>query len=304
MNLPHIISKVLREPWLITEQKHHAILAALEGKLGGQFQTMEDRDDMGGDDSGRDEYREFQLANGGTLAVIPVHGVLGKHLSSLEMACGGCSLDTIQSQLKTVLGSPRITKVLLDINSPGGTYTGTPETASLIAEVNRAKPVLAFTDSDCCSGAYWLASQASAIYSTESAEIGSVGVRMILLDVTKQMEMEGVKVNAIYSGKYKLLGASFKPLEVDEREMLQAESDRIHTAFQAAIQRARGVAIADMQGQIYRGEEAAGVGMTDGLVEDFDDVMETMNMEDMPGEGKGLPTTDMQTPLGGAIVDP
>ena len=276
MNLPHIISKVLREPWLITEQKHHAILSALESKMAGDFEalSMDERDPDS--DSGRSDYREFQLLNGGTLAVIPVHGILGKHLSSLEMACGGCSLDTIQSQLKTALNSPRIAKVLLDINSPGGTYTGTPETAKLIAEVNAAKQVVAFTDSDCCSGAYWLASQASAIFSTESADIGSVGVRMVLLDVTRQLDQEGIKVNAIYSGKYKLLGASFKPLADDEREMLQAESDRIHGAFQDAIRANRAVAVADMQGQVYGGEEAAGYGLTDGLINSIDDAIEMM----------------------------
>ena len=276
MNLPHIIAKVLREPWLITEQKHHAILAALDGKMGGQFTTLRDSEDDERDDTGRDQYREFRLANGATVAVIPVHGILGKHLSSLEMACGGCSLDTIQSQLKTVMRSPRISKVLLDINSPGGTYVGTPETANLIAEVGKEKPVWAFTDSDCCSGALWLASQAGLFYSTESADIGSVGVRMILLDVTRQLEEEGIKVNAVFSGKYKLLGASFKPLEDDEREMLQAESDRIHGQFQAAILSNRAVAQADMQGQIYSGDEAAGIGMTDGVVGDLDDVLTMM----------------------------
>lgn len=275
MNIPHIIAKVLREPWLITEQKHHAILAALEGKMGGNFQTysMDERDPDS--DSGRGEYREFQ-STAGTVAVIPIHGVLGKHLSSLEMACGGCSLDTIQSQLKTVMRSPRISKVLLDINSPGGTVMGTPETARLIAEVAKEKPVWAFTDADCCSGALWLASQATNFYTTESADVGSVGVRMILLDVTRRMEEEGVKVNAIFSGKYKLLGASFKPLEDDEREMLQAESDRIHGQFQDAIRSNRAVAQADMQGQIYSGEEAAGIGMTDGVVNDLDDVLAMM----------------------------
>ncbi len=276
MNLPHIISKVLREPWLITEQRHHAIMAVLEGKLGGEFRTMQDYGDMEEDDSDRCDYREFQLGNGGTLAVIPIHGIVGKHLSSLEMACGGCSLDTIQSQLKTVASSSRITRVLLDINSPGGTVVGTPETAALVAKVNQSKPVWAFTDSDCCSAAYWIASQASAVYTAESSEIGSVGVRMVLLDVTRELEMEGIKVNAIYSGKYKLLGASFKQLEADERDMLQAESDRIHGDFMDAIRSNRSVEQSAMQGQIYSGEEAVGVSMSDGVVEDLDEVIDMM----------------------------
>ncbi len=273
MNLPHIIAKVTRQPWVITAEKHRAIMDVLDARIAGDFKALNyASDDSPEDDGDRDQYREFQTA-GGTIAVIPVHGILGKHLSSMEMACGGCSLDTLQSQLKTALSSPRISKVLLDINSPGGTVTGTPETARLIAAVAAVKPVWAFTDADCCSGAMWLASQCTRVYSTESAELGSVGVRMVLLDYTKQLEEEGVKVNAISSGKYKLLGASFKPLTDEERDMLQTESDRIHAQFQQAVTAVREVSIANLQGQIYRGEEAAGIGLTDGTVEDMDEVL-------------------------------
>lgn len=273
MNLPHIISKVTRQPWVITAEKHRAIMDVLGARIAGEFKAMDwDKEEDPSDDGDRDQYREFQTA-GGTIAVIPVHGILGKHLSSMEMACGGCSLDTLQAQLKTAQNSPRIAKILLDIHSPGGTVTGTPETARLIAAVNAVKPVWAFTDGDCCSGAMWLASQCASVYSTESAELGSVGVRMVLLDYTRQLEAEGVKVNAISSGKYKLLGASFKPLTDDEREMLQTESDRIHAEFQQAVNAVREVNIANLQGQIYRGEEAAGIGLTDGVVEDLDQVL-------------------------------
>lgn len=273
MNLPHIISKVTRQPWVITAEKHRAIMDVLDARIAGDFKALNyDESDGPEDDGDRDQYREFQTATG-TIAVIPVHGILGKHLSSMEMACGGCSLDTLQSQLKTALNSPRISKVLLDINSPGGTVTGTPETARLIASVAAVKPVWAFTDADCCSGAMWLASQCTRVYSTESAELGSVGVRMVLLDYTKQLEEEGVKVNAISSGKYKLLGASFKPLTDEERDMLQTESDRIHAQFQQAVNAVREVSLANLQGQIYRGEEAAGIGLTDGTVQDLDEVL-------------------------------
>lgn len=271
MNIPHIISKVTREPWVITREKLTAIMDVIEVHQSGGFKAMDYEDGMEEEDCGRSEYREFQTA-GGTVAVIPVHGILGKHLSSLEMACGGCSLDTLQNQLKTAQGSSRISKIVLDINSPGGTVTGTPETAKLIAEIGKAKPVWAFTDSDCCSGALWLASQCSRFYATESSVVGSVGVCMMLLDYTRQLEEEGVKVNAISSGKYKLLGSPFKPLTEEERDMLQSESDRIHSAFKTAVGAVRSVGEEHLQGQCFRGEEAAGIGMIDGTVDDIDDV--------------------------------
>ncbi len=276
-NLPHIISKVTRQPWVITEDKLSAIMAALDARLSGEFQTVNGMPEPGEDEcNGRDEYREFQMATG-TVAVIPIHGIVGKHLSSLEIACGGCSLDTLQAQLKAAGNSPRITQILLDINSPGGTVTGTPETARLIAEIAQEKPVIGYTDGECCSAALWLASQCVSFYASESAVVGSVGIRMVLLDYTRKLEQEGVKVNAIASGKYKLLGAPFKALTEDERELLQAESDRIHAQFQAAVTARRDVATQYLQGQIFRGEEAVGIGMVDGVMDDIEDVYEMLN---------------------------
>lgn len=273
MNLPNIIAKVTRQPWIITTEKLHAIMDVLNAKIAGDFKAMDyEAPERDGD---REEYREFSTP-AGTIAVIPVHGILGKHLSSMEIACGGCSLDTLQNQLKTATASPRVTRILLDVNSPGGTVTGTPETAAMIRAARAVKPVWAFTDSEACSGAMWLASQCDVFYTTESATIGSVGVRMVLLDYTRKLEEEGVKVNAISSGKYKLLGAPFKALSDEERDMLQTESDRIHQQFQQAVNAVRPVETAYLQGQIYRGEEASGIGLSDGIVEDLDAAIREM----------------------------
>ena len=271
--LPHIISKVTRQPWVITGEKLTAIIDVLEARQLGEFRSMDyPKDGEHEDDSGRSDYREFQTP-AGVVAVIPVHGILGKHISSLEAACGGCSLDTLQSQLKTALSSPHISRVLLDINSPGGTVTGTPETAKLIATLAVAKPVWAYTDSESCSGALWLAEQCSNFYASESSSVGSCGVRMVLLDYTRKLEQDGVQVNAIASGKYKVLGAPFKALTEEERGMLQSESDRIHQEFQKAVNNVRPIADGYLQGQVYRGEEAAGYGFTDGVVNDIDEVI-------------------------------
>lgn len=267
MNYPRIISKLCREPWLVREETHDAMLAAIESHMeGGRAVILEDDDHKERPD---EQYSEIQTPHGG-LAVIHVHGILGKHLSGFEMMCGGCSLDKLQSMLKVARDSHRIRKVVIAFNTPGGTVTGTPETADLIAEVDAIKPVIGFTDADCCSGGIYLASQCRRFYGTQSSEIGSVGVRMVLLDYSKAIEDGGVKVNAISSGKYKLAGANFKPLTDDEREMFQAESDRIYEQFKTAVTSVRAVDDKYLQGQIFRGEIAAELGFTDGVVDDLD----------------------------------
>jgi signal peptide peptidase SppA len=272
MNYPRIISKLCREPWLVRVETHDAMISALESRMqgDGKAKVMEDDETRSPED---ECYSEIQGAFG-TVALINVHGILGKHLSRFEMSCGGCSLDGLQRMLKVADESPRIAKVALYFNTPGGTVTGTPETADLIADIDTRKPVIGYTDADCCSGGIYLASQCRRFYGSQSSEVGSVGVRMVLLDATKAMDMEGIKVNAIASGKYKLAGASFKPLTDDEREMFQAESDRIYEKFKQAVVSVRAVDEKYLQGQVYRGEVAAELGFTDGVIDDLDELLD------------------------------
>lgn len=261
MSYPLIAAKVLKSFWAITPEKHQAMISVLQARCDGGLPMPAKSDDDGPDQPG---YFETD-----SMAVIRMHGILGKHLSGLEMSSGGCSMDTISAMLKFADRSPAVSTIVLAINSPGGTVTGTPELASLVADIAKRKRMVAFTDAEACSAALWIASQCTSFYCTQSAEIGSVGVRMILLDETAWMENEGIKVNAISSGKYKLAGASFKPLTADERKMFQADSDRIFAEFQKAVKSVRAVDDAWLEGQVVRGSQACEIGFCTAVIKDL-----------------------------------
>lgn len=263
-NYPHIISKVYRQPWAILQERFLAIERALESRLAGETAAAVATDD--------DVDEKPEPEKDGKTAIIPIHGIIGKHLSNFEMMCGGCSLDMVDQWLKVATGA-ETNRVILDIRSPGGTVTGVPETARRIAALADEKEVIAFSDSEMCSAAYWLASQAREIIVTESAAIGSIGVYMALLDKTRMLDDAGVKVNAISAGKYKLMGASFKPLTDEERTILQAEVDKCYEAFKESVTRTRAVEDHDMQGQLFDGAQAVEVHLADDMVESIDDVI-------------------------------
>ena len=153
--------------------------------------------------------------------------------------------------------------------------TGIPEAGRKI-QYSR-KETIAFTNSECCSGGLWLAAQCQRFYATQSSRVGSCGVYCMTLDLTKAMEEQGVKVNAIFAGKYKLLGASFKPLEDDEREILQLGVDKIYGQFKEAMETYRVVNDDKFgNGLVFDGQEAAEIGFTDGVVESMDEILENM----------------------------
>src|SRR4029077_10507253 len=116
---------------------------------------------------------------------------------------GAISMDLVQSALDIAAADPDIKIVLLHITSPGGTVVGTPELANSVGKLAETKYVYAFADDLMCSAAYWIGSQADAIYSTPSARIGSVGVLMQFPDITEALKLEGVKIETFTAGLHK-----------------------------------------------------------------------------------------------------
>jgi signal peptide peptidase SppA len=204
-------------------------------------------------------------------ALIHLDGVIDKHISEFEMECyGGYDLRDFDSAIAAAAQDPEIKNVLLVVNSPGGSVTGVPESAARVAALAKQKNVFAFADGLCCSAAYYIACQADQIFGTASSDVGSIGVYLALLDVTQAMHNEGIAINFIKDGKYKGMGAPFKPLTDDERAMFQAEVNKIGEMFRAAVNSKRPQVSNDaMQGQSFFGENAIETGLIDGIVTDL-----------------------------------
>lgn len=266
-NLTRIVEKVYNQPWLIKPSYHENIIRILETHI--QETPMED-------DFEEPELPEPDFING--VAVIPIYGIIGKHLSLMEQMCGGMDINWLTEELKKKRDDTNCTSIVLYFNSPGGTVIGVPELGDLIAEIATIKPIVAYTDADMCSGAYWLASQCTSIFSTKSATIGSIGVYSIYIDKTRRLENEGVKINAISAGKYKLTGASFRVLSDEEKAILQAGVDKIYVEFLNAVSK-RKIPNEYCQGQVFDGMEALQYGLTDGLVTDIDEVITSLQAD-------------------------
>lgn len=270
-NYAHIISKLFYEPAVITPSRHAALCHLLENRLSGNIpRVMEDDDGVP-----RAEDTDDSIQKIGDTAIIPVHGTLVAHPEDIAMSECGCDMESLGQMIDAAEIDPKIKRMVLDFRTPGGVVTKIPETGRKL--LSSRKETIAFTDSECCSGGLWLASQCQRFYATESSRVGSCGVYVMCLDMSRAMENEGVKVNAISAGKYKLLGASWKPLTEDERAKLQERVDKIYGSFKEAVATYREVKDEHFgNGLVFDGEEAAAIGFTDGVVESIEDILEDM----------------------------
>lgn len=267
MKIPRIVSKVYSEPWAILPDVHRSIRAAVESKLRGESPALP-VSDMGEMDD------EDDLPEVPNCAVIPVHGIIGKHLDMMESMCGGCDLDDVCRAIDEAGSDDSVDLVMFDFRSPGGTVTGVQEAASEIADLAKVKPVCAFTDSQCCSAAYWMASQCPTIFTTPSAIIGSVGVICVMFDQSRMLANAGIEPNEFRSGDLKGTGAWYRQMTDEEKSLMQARVDRIGTQFRSVITAARQVKDEDMRGQVFDGMQAVEKGFADEIVGDIEDAIE------------------------------
>lgn len=213
---------------------------------------------------------------GGT-AVVRFFGICAKRISDMEAECGGVSIETLQQDIARAVANPRVARIVLHIDSPGGTIIGIPELVTRLREWSAQKPIYAFADNLCASAAYWLSTGCTALFATPTADIGSIGVYMAVIDESEAWAEAGYRMVLIKAGEHKADGLRGLPIAPETIARWQAEVDELYGQFTAAVLAVRpGVDTASMQGQCFMGTEALRLGLCDQLVTDLDDLLEQL----------------------------
>jgi ClpP class serine protease len=271
-NYSHIISKLFYEPTLLTPMRHAALCHLLEQKLSNPII-------VGANDSNpaENEHDECEINQvGENTMLIKVHGTLVAHPEDIAMSECGCDMEGLNYQIDALEADPRVKTVIYDFRTPGGSVTMIPETARKIR--NSRKDTIGFTDSECCSGGAWLMAQCKQAYMTESARFGSVGVYCLAMDMSRALKKDGIKIDAISAGKYKLMGAYWKPLSDDERAIMQKGVDKIYIQFKDAMESYRVVSDENFgNGLVFDGPESTELGFVDGCVDSMHEVLDMVS---------------------------
>lgn len=198
-------------------------------------------------------------------AVIPIHGVIGKRLSALEMACGGCDVDALADAFDTANADPAVKSIVLDINSPGGTVSGVPELAEHIVAA-KSKPVIAVSDTLIGSAAYYIAAAADEIRITPTATVGSIGCALAVREAIPGGQTDGkTRLRVFRSGADKLMGVD-APLTSEQAAHLQSVTEQLGDQFRAFVGSTRPqVPAACQTGHTYFGRAAVANGLADSV---------------------------------------
>jgi signal peptide peptidase SppA len=215
----------------------------------------------------------------GSTAIVDVNGVIGRKFSSFLNSSGVTSVDVLDNIMRHLANDEFTKSIVLNMDTPGGAVTGTPETADTIAEVGAEKPVVAFADGLMASAGYWLAASADSIIASKSADVGSIGVYLAFLDVSRKLDSEGVTLELFKRGKFKGMGVPGSSLTEEQRELLQSGVDKIYDEFTSFVRSNRRVDSSAFEGQTFTGQDAIDAGLVDRIGTISDAIAEAKGSE-------------------------
>jgi len=191
---------------------------------------------------------------------------------------------------KRVGESGAVSGVVISINSPGGSTTGSEELYRGIRQLAAKKPLVAFVDGTAASGGYITALAADHIVARETSLVGSVGVLFQYPDLSKLLDTVGVKVEEIKSAPLKAEPSPFHPTSPEARAALQQVVADTFDWFKRLVAERRSLNDADLgvvsTGRIFNGRQALPLKLVDELGGERDAVAW---LEREKGVAKNLP---------------
>ncbi len=265
---PLVANAVFNEPWMIQPEMLATICEIVGNRINGV--TPDDSSWMAAAAAfeARSAAHADRQRNGGSVAVLPLFGIMSQRMNMMTSMSGGTSTENFRRSFQMALRDDAISSIILDVDSPGGSVFGVQELWQTIMGARGTKPVVAVANSMMASAAYYVSTAADEIVVAPMGEVGSIGVLVAHQDLSGAQEKAGIKTTLIHEGKNKVLGNPFEPLSEEARAMIQTNIASLYDSFINAVARGRDVKPSLVrsgfgEGGMVLGPEAVRMGMAD-----------------------------------------
>ncbi len=191
----------------------------------------------------------------------------------------------VKRQIERVAGDENVKGVVLRINSPGGTVTGSDyiyhHLRQLVENEDRDLPMVVSMGAMAASGGYYVAmavgDQEKSIYAEPTTTTGSIGVIMPHYDLSGLLKRMDVKNDSIVSHPRKQLLSMTREISAEDRQILQRYVDQSFNRFKDIVRAGRPSLRGDPEaldrlatGEIFTADQAKKDGLVDeiGFIED------------------------------------
>lgn len=277
-----VAGRLFNSPLMLRPEKAEMLCAALVDRIGIQkLDTIDGRSlgaaqlrQMAMDDDGywnkpktaRDMYVVEQR-----VARIAIDGTLVHKLGGVEPYSGMVGYDCLDRIIADAQANKEVGAVLLDIDSPGGEVAGCFDFARKLRKMgasNGGKPIVAFANEMAYSAAYAIASACDAVATSQTGQVGSIGVWTMLVDMTKGLDKNGIAVTMIRAGERKARGGPYEVADEATITKLQSWVDETWGIFCGLVADYRPIsaaAVKALEGDWFTGNDALGLGLVDAV---------------------------------------
>ena len=171
--------------------------------------------------------------------------------------------------LERLAKSSQAKAVIVHINSPGGTTSGSEQLYDSLMRLREAKPTVVVVDGLAASGGYIAALGGDHIIAGETALVGSIGVLFQYPNVSDLLKTIGVKVETIKSSPLKAAPSGFEPTSPEARTAIEAIVMDSYAWFKDLVQKRRSLDDATLakvaDGRVFTGRQGLALKLVDEL---------------------------------------
>lgn len=183
---------------------------------------------------------------------------------------GSIGSRTLAGLIREARHDDRLKALVLRIDSPGGTVTGSEEIREeLLAYKATGRPLVVSMGNVAASGGYWIATPADQIWANAGTITGSIGIFGVVPTLENTLDKLGLSVDGV--GTTAMSGATniARPLSPLVGRSLQLIVENGYTRFLELVAEARDMSTAEVdalgQGRIWSGQAALQLGLVDQL---------------------------------------
>ncbi|MGV0834185.1 signal peptide peptidase SppA [Mycolicibacterium thermoresistibile] len=208
-----------------------------------------------------------------TIAVVNVHGPIVSGRGGPQVLPFGRSSaggDTIAAGLREAAADDDVSAIVLRVDSPGGSVTGSETIWREVDRIRRAgKPVVASMGAVAASGGYYVSMAANEIVANPGTLTGSIGVVTGKLVARELKGRLGVGSDSVRTNPNADAWTINEPFTPEQHARVEAEADLFYTDFVERVAAGRKLSVdaveAVARGRVWTGADAKQHGLVDVL---------------------------------------
>jgi signal peptide peptidase SppA len=208
---------------------------------------------------------QTEVVPAASAAVIPLVGVFMRRSGTWYPDV--TDVDEARAAIDAAAADPSVRRIVLRVDSPGGTVDGLSELGTSVTKAAAVKPVVAQVEGMAASAALYAIAGATEIVAGPMDVVGSIGTIAVITDWSKLAEKFGVRVVAVASGPLKATGVFGTEFTEEQQGYIQGLVDAYAADFKATVARGRKMsmkaveAVAD--GRVFLSAQAKSLGLID-----------------------------------------